>query len=451
MDIRTILICLLMVNFFLGIFMTISLKTQKTYPGYSSWAASTLLVFFIYCLYSLRGIIPDFFSVIIATTLISVVGVLRITGISLFFNRPIPGFFYIIPFVIFALICLFNISGTRPFINFLIISICITIFSSYIAYVYWINIQEGSKLLFGTTIFVLILYSAMSAGRAIYWHFNPDDALLLKSTKHNILFFLLSIGVDILWATLFFTMNSYRLTAELAEKNDELEKINVTKDKFFSIIAHDLQGPVGNINQYLDQIITDYDLYSEEKKLFALSRLSKSIKKTFDLLVNLLEWAKDQTGMILFRPVELSIAGAVDDVINLYRSTAYDKKITVINSIPPELTAIADRDMLITVLRNFLSNAIKFSSHGESIEIFAEEKNGYIEITVSDNGIGFPENDTSSIFKIDSFISSQGTDNETGSGLGLIICKEFIERHNGELRIKIKEKGCDVTFTLEAS
>jgi len=431
--------------------MIISLKTQKTYPGYIEWASSVLIVFVIYLLFALRGIIPDFFSVIAANSLISVVGILRIAGINRFFNRPIPHFIFLIPLIIFALILFFNINETEPFANFLIVSICIIIISYNIAHIYWINIHKGSTLLFGTTIFILLLYSAMSAGRVIYWHLNPEDALLLKSTPENGLFLILSIGVDILWATLFFTMNSSRLTDELSEANEELKKINITKDKFFNIIAHDLQGPVGNVSNYLEQVITDYDMYSEEKKLFVFSRLSKSLKKTFNLLLNLLEWAKNQTGMIPFNPEEISIREATEEVINLYRPAAYDKKITVINSLPSVLAIKADKHMLITVLRNLLSNAVKFSSEGDSIEIFSKVENDYAEITFSDHGMGFPDNNIHSILKIDGFVSSKGTGNETGSGLGLILCKEFVERHGGELHIKIKEKGCDVVFTLKTS
>ncbi|MDR3628606.1 MAG: PAS domain S-box protein [Ignavibacteriaceae bacterium] len=240
-----------------------------------------------------------------------------------------------------------------------------------------------------------------------------------------------------------------RNSEEIARYAEELKQLNATKDKFFSIIAHDLKNPFITILGFTDLLSSDYFELSDDERLDFINEMKKTAEISFNLLQNLLQWSRSQTGRIEFNPKELELLKIVDENLQLLNVTAERKQIQLYNEVISDLRVIADEEMLNTVFRNLITNAIKFSSKGGNITVSASVKENQAEICVSDTGIGMEQKTISNLFKLEVTQSTTGTENETGTGLGLILCKEFIERNNGKIRVESEVgKGSKFIFTL---
>ncbi len=235
----------------------------------------------------------------------------------------------------------------------------------------------------------------------------------------------------------------------LHESQEELEKLNSSKDRLFSIIAHDLRSPFTSLMGLSQFLIEDIeDLTRKEIKEFS-AKINESSKNIFTLLENLLQWSRIQTGRIEFEPEEFSLSETINRTINLLKGNAHSKDIIIENKVDPSLLVLADVYMISSVLQNLLSNAIKFSNYAGKIELSAEEKENMIAVSVKDNGIGMSESECGKIFKHDVIHTTKGTNNEPGTGLGLILCKDLIEKNGGKIKVKSeKEAGTTFTFTL---
>jgi PAS domain S-box-containing protein len=231
-----------------------------------------------------------------------------------------------------------------------------------------------------------------------------------------------------------------RIRSEIQEKltisEQRLRELNSTKDKFFSIIAHDLRSPFNSI-MGLCEVLSERIV---EKNYENIEQYSKAIisaaRKTFTLLENLLEWTQLQTGRIRFNPTQFDLTIIINDNIELFGSSANQKEITIEAEIEPDLNIYADFNMINTVVRNLLSNAIKYTSKDGIIKIHASQNNHETVFSIQDTGVGIKEQDIDKIFRIDVQYSTLGTADESGSGIGLILCKEFIERHNGKIWVE---------------
>ncbi|MCX6175731.1 MAG: ATP-binding protein [Ignavibacteriales bacterium] len=231
--------------------------------------------------------------------------------------------------------------------------------------------------------------------------------------------------------------------------SDELKQLNQTKDKFFSIIAHDLKNPFITILGFSDLLLSDYSDLSDEERLFYIQEMKKSAEMSHHLLQNLLHWSRSQTGRIEFNPQKIELKKIVDDNLVFLSKTAEKKQIQLFHEIASDLFVTADEDMLNTVMRNLLTNAIKFSHKGGSINVHAIRQGTSVQIGVQDTGVGMDQNTIDNLFRLDLTRSKTGTENESGSGLGLILCKEFVERNNGKIWIEsIPGKGSKFIFTL---
>ena len=236
---------------------------------------------------------------------------------------------------------------------------------------------------------------------------------------------------------------------EVKKYSEELKQLNQTKDKFFSIIAHDLKNPFITILGFSDLLLTDYSDLPDEERLFYIQEMKKSAEMSHHLLQNLLHWSRSQTGRIDFIPQKLELKKIVDENFSLLCKSAEKKQIQLHNEIPSEIIVTADEDMLNTVIRNLLTNAIKFSYKGGLININAIQQETTVQIGVQDTGVGMDQNMIDNLFSLDITHSKRGTENESGSGLGLILCKEFVERNNGKIWIEsIPGKGSKFIFTL---
>lgn len=230
---------------------------------------------------------------------------------------------------------------------------------------------------------------------------------------------------------------------------EKLTEINNAKDKFFSIIAHDLRTPLLSFHGLTKMLHEDYNNFSEEERLEFVSKMHLSAEQLFGLLENLLEWSRIQTNKIPFNPSEFDLYKVVLENILLLKNNADCKKITIINTAKENTSVIADKYMIQTVIRNLISNAIKFTKNNGEIKISTHKNNSTITVSIEDNGIGIAVEDIPKLFKIDEHFSNTGTNNEKGSGIGLILCKEFIEKNNGKIWVESKKnKGSTFFFTL---
>lgn len=242
-----------------------------------------------------------------------------------------------------------------------------------------------------------------------------------------------------------------RKKAELKLKASEqkLKVANATKDKFFSIIAHDLRSPFNNIIGFSELLVENSNDYEAEEIEKFLSIINSSAKNTLAFLDNLLNWAKSQTGQISFKLEKVVLSSVIQKVIELLNPNAKNKNIVIHYSQSEEINVFADLNMIKTILRNLISNAIKFTNLNGIIEVTALQNDNCIEITVSDNGVGMDEETQNKLFRIETNETTMGTAKEKGSGLGLILCKEFVEMHGGKIWLESElGKGSVFRFNL---
>lgn len=255
------------------------------------------------------------------------------------------------------------------------------------------------------------------------------------------------------------TMAVFRDITELKEKENQLhqyskqlEEANATKDKFFSLLAHDLKNPFNNIWGFSKLLIKNLDKYDNEKIRKFATTIYDISKNTYELLENLLEWSRAQTGRIKYVPNNLIAENEVIEAINHASGLAEEKNITLNYNISDSIVVNADKNMLNTVLRNLIINAIKFTANNGKVTISVNQNERETVFMVSDTGIGMTETILNKLFKVGEKTSRPGTNNEKGTGLGLLLCKEFVEKHNGKIWVESEpEKGSDFKFTIPAN
>jgi signal transduction histidine kinase len=237
----------------------------------------------------------------------------------------------------------------------------------------------------------------------------------------------------------------------LKQSEDYLLQINATKDKFFSIISHDLKSPLNSLTGFLQILDMQVDAFSPEELREFAKGMNKSVKSLLDLLDNLLLWSRTQTNTIDFAPQDLDLRALVEGNINLLHVVAQNKLIVLSNEVDPAIRVYADCNMLNSILRNLVSNAIKFTRSNGVIGIRAQQRNGEVVVKVIDNGIGMSEDTMGRLFRLDTYHTTPGTANEKGNGLGLILAKEFVEKNGGTIGVESEEgKGTTFHFTLPA-
>jgi len=228
-----------------------------------------------------------------------------------------------------------------------------------------------------------------------------------------------------------------------------LESINTTKDKFFTIISHDLKNPFSTVLGLSELLAKDFETYETEKQKLFINQIYKYSKNTFNLLENLLQWSMLQTGSLLLCPKLISLSEIILSNIELLKGNALQKEISIESKITSEDFVYADVSMITTVIRNLLSNAIKFTSQKGKIQIDTFKEKTFVMVSIKDNGIGISLEDQLKLFKIDSKPITIGTSMEKGTGLGLILCKDFVEQHGGTIWVESTVgKGSTFSFTI---
>jgi len=243
------------------------------------------------------------------------------------------------------------------------------------------------------------------------------------------------------------------LNASLEEKvkkrTEELSVANASKDKFFSIIAHDLKNPFTALFGLTELLLDDWNGIEEQTKIDLLKELQKSTKVTYNLLQNLLEWSRTQTSNITVEAHKFDARDLLEQTIEVLNKQAGNKCIKIISHVPISTFCFADLNMTSTVFRNIISNSIKFTNQGGKIEVKVTEKDGMQQFSIEDNGIGMEPDIQNKLFKITEKVKRPGTEHEEGTGLGLILCKEFVEKNGGSIWVESElEKGSKFFFTL---
>ena len=237
--------------------------------------------------------------------------------------------------------------------------------------------------------------------------------------------------------------------ALLAEKTKQLEELNADKDKFFSIIAHDLRSPFTGFLGLTKFIVENIEGWGKEKIKDITQKLYDAADNLYALLGNLLTWSRIQRGLIEHAPQMLDLAHVLNGNISLFMPNAKQKQITLTNAIAQETLVYADPQMADAVVRNLLSNALKFSNPGGTVSVSAVLHTQEVQVVVADTGIGIPENRVSQLFRIDAKYKRAGTAGEQGTGLGLILCKELVEKNGGRVWVEsVVDQGTTFTFTL---
>lgn len=290
------------------------------------------------------------------------------------------------------------------------------------------------------------------------------DNQLAEEKEKNKFYLLLLLSIIIIVVFIVYSATvKHRANKLLADKNnllkdnnERLEELNSTKDKFFSIIAHDLKNPFTSIYTISEYLVKFFDKLDNDKKRNNMLMLHESTIRILKLIENLLDWSRAESGSINFNQEKTDLKTMIVESTELLLPTANLKSIKVDTEIPENYPVFADKNMIKTVIRNLLSNAIKFTPENGEIKIFkakeflqVEVPSNHLIIAVQDNGKGIPEDKISHLFKIDNKYSTQGTNNEKGTGLGLLICKEFLDLHQGKIGVisKINE-GSTFYFTL---
>ncbi len=238
---------------------------------------------------------------------------------------------------------------------------------------------------------------------------------------------------------------------ELKLSREALIELNATKDKFFSIIAHDLRNPLQTLLLSAELLYKNYITFDEARRKKYIHGFYNNSRQISDLLENLLAWARSQRGLLDIKPEKIDIGQLADECIDLLKANAQKKKIALSARIKDGIFTFADKNMIRTVMRNLISNAVKFTHPGGKVKVTASTSadNNHAAIMVSDNGVGMSAEKVSRVFRIDTHKTTFGTAKEKGSGLGLVLCKEFIEKNNGSIDVSSEPgKGSCFTVTL---
>ena len=236
---------------------------------------------------------------------------------------------------------------------------------------------------------------------------------------------------------------------KLKKYSEELESLNSSKDKFFSIISHDLRNPFNSLLGFSELLANNIEDLTEQEIKDSAKTLNRTAHNLFNLLTNLLEWSKLQNGTFKIEKTEIILSEVINYTLDAFSESIRAKDIAIMRETESEVKVFADRNMIDSAVRNLISNAIKFSNTGGIITIGCIANGKAAELFVTDSGVGIPEEDQERIFKIEKQFSTEGTNNEKGTGFGLLLCKEMVEKNGGSIRFKSKrDEGSTFTISL---
>lgn len=443
-DVKTLFIFSAAANLFIILLFVTYVRLYKVKkPIINIFILSRVLGIIFLIILSLRNDVPKPIGIILNTTInlfIVFYEVYCISFIERKFNSKHFKRYILIP-VFFSIVLLF-FSTSSVSMRIAATSLSVSIMYAFTAYI--LLTKKGKTKIQYLSGYIFSLASLSLTARALGAFYEVESEM--NSTNYMlvlplILFLILNLILPLL------------LIFILKEKdNQKLQELNKSKDKFFSIIAHDLKGPFGGLQQIGELLWLNKSEISDEKRDKLTKALYQNSKNTFNLLDNLLKWANANSGLIVYEPSPINLREIILKNINLFESIAKKKNINLSSKIDDDIVAFADYNMIDTVVRNLISNAIKFTEANGKIEIIInniDKKNKTFTIAIIDNGVGLDEDSQLKIFELNSIVSTFGTNNEIGTGLGLKLCKEFLTINKGEIWIESKINiGTTVYFSL---
>ncbi len=450
-DVRTLFIFTAAANIFIiSLFVTYVKLYKVKNPIIYIFMLSRIIGIIFLIMLSLRKSEPTQTGIIINTTINLFIVFYEIYCIS-FIERKFDSKhfkrFLLIPVFFSILLSFFSAASVSE--RMTVVSLSVSIMYAFTAYI--LLTEKGKTKIQFLTGYILALVSLALFTRALGAFF--EVGVEIASTNYMLIlplifFLILNLVIPLL---LIFILKEK--DNEIIEKdNQKLSELNKSKNKFFSIIAHDLRGPLGGLHQIGELLWLNKNKISDEKREKLTKVLYQNSKNTFNLLDNLLKWASANAGLISYKPSKLDLHKIVFNNINLFNSQIKLKNMALSCNFEKELFVFADSDMIDTVIRNIISNAIKFTPTDGKIEIILDkidEANNTCTIAIVDNGIGMAKDSQLKVFEIDATVSTLGTNKETGTGLGLKLCKEFLTINKGAIWIESNEnKGTSVFISL---
>lgn len=444
-DPKTIFLLYFWGNFFTCILIfsySFSYATSDNRKTLKWYGLGKLLLTIAWIFALLRNIISDFVSINIANSMIFFACCFETIAMLSLIKTNAKKYYNLQLGITIASVIVFNLATLlEATMNTRVIIGGVGIFAIYlpptISY-----FAEKTKSFFKTFyVFCYIGFEVLILIRSIYRYQNPQNQIISTDPLDGLysisLFMLSLIGIV-----------GFLLLVK--EKQDlKIQKLLSDKNQFFSIISHDLRGPLGSAVSLSEILVKNIEEYSREEIREVSETLHESNKNIYKLLENLLEWSQMQTGMILFRPQNLELNALIQENIELSKNAALNKSINLVFQAEDTIEAEADKNMIGTILRNLLSNAIKFTDKNGEVVIKLVKRKQKVEISISDNGIGVPDAIKERLFKINRKVMQKGTQNETGSGLGLLLCNEFVNIHRGKIWVESEPgKGSTFKFTL---
>lgn len=254
-------------------------------------------------------------------------------------------------------------------------------------------------------------------------------------------------GEKVVWGIIEDITERKKAEQTIREQNEKLKSLNAAKNRFLTILAHDLKSPFTSLLGLFELILLKYNEYSRKELMEYIRMMNTVTQNTYSLLNDILLWIKADSNKVEFKPERIDINLIYNEIIESFLPIAKTKEITIIKRIQEYDNLYADKNMLKTILRNLISNAIKFTHKKGTVEINTQIKENIYQTTVSDTGIGISSDRLEEIFKVATNSSTTGTFDEKGTGLGLLICKEFVEKHGGSIQVKsIAGQGSSFTF-----
>jgi two-component system, sensor histidine kinase and response regulator len=382
--------------------------------------------------------------IISSTPVVAIVSLFILTNLSIYYYfARVKGIYkpLVIPLIIMAFISIFiiwvfdgGIDGSNMFVAFVILILSLIV------------VPEKRRM------YIIAIFVSMVTIVYLIQLLRPDLIATFDSERTR----WIDSFVTAIYSSIFiffiirFLHNHYAAEKKRAEEGEErLHQANADKDRFISILSHDLRSPFNAILGFSEVLSEEVNTLNRSEIEDIASKINKSARNTYNLLEDILLWARVQSSRTPFNPVPLEFKNICSDILGLLTPVAQAKKITINCSFREGVTVYADPDMFKTVLRNLVSNAIKFSFPGGTVTIDIKENPVNITIKITDNGTGIDSEQLSTLFDIAVARSTTGTAGETGTGLGLLLCKEFIERHNGHLWVKSEfGKGSEFMFSL---
>jgi|GEM_PF-2758198 len=443
LDPKTIFLVYFWVNLFICFLIfsySLSYSNDDNRKILKRFGRGKLLITIGWLLIFLRDIIPDFISINIANTMIIYAGYYESLAV-LSVLRPEAKINYrgqIFLLVLCVLIFNLSVFAGAP-INSRVLIMCISIISMYIIPIIK-YFSEKENNFFG--IFCFMSYSffgVLLVLKLFYNYFYPQQHLFSSSIFHGF------YNIGLLLLAIVGTVGFMLLVKE--RQDSKIRKLLDDKNQFFTILAHDLRGSLGG-SMLLSEILTSdmSKFYNEEIKEIALM-LHQSNTSVNRMLENLLKWSKVQRGLIRFSPEDVILNNLISENLDFVKNAASIKNIKIFFVADETFIVTADRNMCDTILRNLLANAVKFTGRGGEITVKIQREAKKVIVSISDNGIGIPFHIKENLFNLSSDVIQRGTENEYGSGLGLILCREFIKFHKGEIWVE-SQIGVGSTFSF---